>query len=185
MTNLLFTYDSPVGPLSLVSDEDGTHLVGLWMVEQKHRADRIIDSAEPVELDDLDDRAPTLAAATEWLDRYFAGEKPSPAELALNPEGTSFQRTVWSLLQQIPLGEVTTYGELSAEVAGAMGRPSMSSQAVGGAVGRNPISIIVPCHRVVGADGSLTGYAGGLDVKMKLLELEEAGSDTRRTALQS
>lgn len=94
------------------------------------------------------------------------------AELSLAPHGSDFQQRVWKLLCEIPYGKTTTYGELAKRVAVQMGRETMSAQAVGGAVGRNPISIIIPCHRVVGADGSLTGYAGGLEKKLSLLQLE-------------
>ncbi|MBQ9349310.1 MAG: methylated-DNA--[Oscillibacter sp.] len=118
-----------------------------------------------------------LDAAQAWLDTYFAGRMPDftpPLHLA----GTVFQRTVWDLLLQIPYGTVTTYGDLAHRIAARNGIARMSAQAAGGAVGRNPVPIIVPCHRVVGADGSLTGYAGGLDRKARLLELE--GVDMRR-----
>lgn len=111
--------------------------------------------------------------AQEWLERYFAGKKPSPEELPLHPEGTVFRQMVWRELLHIPYGQVTTYGSLAKAVARKMGRETMSAQAVGQAVGHNPISIIIPCHRVVGANGSLTGYAGGLDRKIRLLELEK------------
>lgn len=109
----------------------------------------------------------------EWLERYFAGGKPSPEELSLRPEGTVFRQMVWRELLHIPYGQVTTYGSLAKAVTRKMGRETMSAQAVGQAVGHNPISIIIPCHRVVGANGSLTGYAGGLDRKIRLLELEK------------
>lgn len=109
----------------------------------------------------------------EWLERYFAGKKPSPEELPLHPEGTVFRQMVWRELLHIPYGQVTTYGSLAKAVVRKMGRETMSAQAVGQAVGHNPISIIIPCHRVVGANGSLTGYAGGLDRKIRLLELEK------------
>ena len=105
-----------------------------------------------------------------WLDLYFAGKEPdfSPA---LNPTGTAFQMSVWAILQTIPFGETTTYGAIARRLE-EQTKKRMSAQAVGGAVGRNPISIIVPCHRVIGADGSLTGYAGGLDKKEYLLRTE-------------
>lgn len=112
----------------------------------------------------------------EWLERYFAGGKPSPEELSLRPEGTVFRQMVWRELLHIPYGQVTTYGSLAKAVSEEMGRETMSAQAVGQAVGHNPISIIIPCHRVVGANGSLTGYAGGLDRKIRLLELEKPES---------
>ena len=118
------------------------------------------------------DGLPVFDAARDWLARYFAGEKPMPSELPLCPIGGEFRQRVWSLLCQIPYGETTTYGALARALAAQMGRPSMSSQAVGGAVGHNPISIIIPCHRVVGSGGSLTGYAGGIAAKLRLLEHE-------------
>lgn len=108
----------------------------------------------------------------KWLDRYFLGEKPKIEELDIFLNGTSFEKIVWELLKRIPYGEVTTYKELAINVANKLGREKMSAQAVGGAVGHNPISIIIPCHRVVGTNGSLTGYAGGIDKKVKLLEFE-------------
>jgi methylated-DNA-[protein]-cysteine S-methyltransferase len=121
---------------------------------------------------------PAFAAARTWLDRYFAGEKPGIADLPLAPRGTAFQTAVWDLLREIPYGELTTYGALAQAVAARLGKARMSAQAVGVAVGRNPVSIIIPCHRVVGADGSLTGYGGGLPLKIRLLEHE--GADMSR-----
>lgn len=115
-----------------------------------------------------------LPRTKEWLDRYFAGKRPAISELALAPAGSEFRRAVWKILCEIPYGEVTTYGEIARKIAKQLGMESMSAQAVGGAVGHNPISIIIPCHRVVGSDGSLTGYAGGLEKKLWLLTLEGA-----------
>lgn len=164
------TYLSPVGTLTLGSD--GEHLVGVWLEGQKY-----FGGAVEKELK-ARDGLPVFSAARDWLDRYFAGEKPSPSELPLHPIGGEFRQQVWRLLCQIPYGEITTYGTLAKELAAQMGRNSMSGQAVGGAVGHNPISIIIPCHRVVGANGSLTGYAGGIPTKIKLLEHE--GADLSR-----
>ncbi|MCI9156887.1 MAG: methylated-DNA--[protein]-cysteine S-methyltransferase, partial [Lawsonibacter sp.] len=113
-----------------------------------------------------------------WLDRYFAGERPAISELPLAPIGSEFRKEVWQVLCEIPYGETTTYGEISQKIAARRGLERMSAQAVGGAVGHNPISIIVPCHRVVGSNGSLTGYAGGLQKKIKLLTHE--GVDMER-----
>ena len=110
----------------------------------------------------------------KWLDRYFAGEKPLAAELRLAPVGSDFRRAVWQILCEIPYGETTTYGDIGKQIAQQQGKEKFSAQAVGGAVGHNPISIIVPCHRVVGANGSLTGYAGGIKKKVQLLTLEKA-----------
>jgi methylated-DNA-[protein]-cysteine S-methyltransferase len=108
------------------------------------------------------------------LDRYFSGQKPDPQELKLAPDGSEFRRQVWSILLSVPYGQVTSYGAIAKELANRRGLPSLSAQAVGGAVGHNPISIIIPCHRVVSANGSLTGYAGGIERKIRLLSLEGA-----------
>lgn len=116
-----------------------------------------------------------LTQAVTWLDAYFAGEKPSSKDLPINPKGTAFQKLVWNELLKIPYGKTTTYGQIAAKLAQQLGKPRMSAQAVGGAVGRNPISIIVPCHRVLGANGALTGYAGGVERKKWLLAHEGMG----------
>mgnify|MGYP003377541777 FL=1 len=159
-------YPSPVGRLLLTCQDGG--LTGLWLEGQKYFAAGL--SEEPLQEPDR----PELRAACKWLDAYFAGRRPSASSLTLMPKGSEFRRIVWTLLCEIPYGTYTTYGELAGRAAARMGRESMSSQAVGGAVGHNPISIIIPCHRVVGMDGSLTGYAGGIKNKKKLLELEGA-----------
>lgn len=114
---------------------------------------------------------PVFDAVKTWLDIYFSGKEPDFTP-PLHLTGSPFRLSVWKLLQQIPYGKTMTYGELARRIAGQRGLPHMSAQAVGGAVGHNPISIIVPCHRVVGSDGSLTGYAGGVDKKQRLLALE-------------
>ena len=158
-------YMSPVGRLTLASD--GGSLSGLWLEGQKYFGGALGALEERVGL-------PVFAQTKGWLDRYFTGERPDPAELPLAPVGSPFRQEVWRLLLRIPYGQVTTYGALSRGLARTLGRLRMSAQAVGGAVGHNPISIIIPCHRVVGADGSLTGYAGGVAVKRALLELEGA-----------
>ena len=119
------------------------------------------------------DNDKTLLKAKKWLDRYFKGEKPQISELDLAPIGSDFAKNVWKLLCEIPYGEVTTYGEIAKKVAKIMNKTAMSAQAVGGAVGHNPISIIIPCHRVVGTNGSLTGYGGGIKNKVALLTLEK------------
>ena len=151
-------YPSPLGPLTLASD--GTSLTGLWLMGQKYFGG---GASLWEEKDDL----PVFAAAFGWLDNYFAGEQPAPEELPLAPAGTDFRQAVWQQLLQIPYGETVTYGDLAQRIGCA------SARAVGGAVGHNPISIIIPCHRVVGADGSLTGYAGGTEYKRWLLAHEE------------
>lgn len=148
------TCDSPLGKLTLAAD--GEALVGLWLEGQKYFG---------AGLDLTPGESPVFEAAKRWLDRYFAGERPSPEELPLDPRGTEFQRRVWALLCEIPCGQTTTYGELARIL-------ESSPRAVGSAVGRNPISIIIPCHRVLGANGSLTGYAGGIERKRWLLEHE-------------
>ena len=157
-------YDSPVGRLTLASD--GLNLAGLWMEGQKYFGGTVPGELRPNE------ELEVFSRAKDWLDRYFNGKKPEPSELPLAPVGGEFRQTVWELLCEIPYGELTTYGQIAREAAKRLQRESMSAQAVGGAVGHNPISIIIPCHRVVGTGGSLTGYAEGLDIKEYLLELE-------------
>jgi methylated-DNA-[protein]-cysteine S-methyltransferase len=161
---------SPLGTLTLASD--GENIVGLWLEGQKYFAAAVTE--EMAEKGGL----PVFAAAKSWLGRYFSGEKPAVSELPLAPGGGEFRRTVWDILCGIPYGEVATYGEIAKKTAARMHTERMSAQAVGGAVGHNPISIIIPCHRVVGANGSLTGYAGGIDKKIKLLKHE--GVDVSR-----
>ncbi len=153
-------YFSPLGRIVLMSD--GTALTELDFAEGVPEASAVHTQKD----------LPVFREAMRWLDLYFAGRKPdfSPA---LNPTGTAFQMSVWAILQTIPFGETTTYGAIAHRLEEDTGK-RMSAQAVGGAVGRNPISIIIPCHRVIGADGSLTGYAGGLDKKEYLLALEGA-----------
>lgn len=164
------TYPSPVGIITLACD--GDNLVGLWMEGQKYHGGAI-----PEEMAEKSDM-PVFDAAKKWMDRYFAGETPSAFELPLRPIGSKFRQEVWRILCEIPYGKVITYGDIAKKMAVKMGKERMSSQAVGGAVGHNPISIMIPCHRVVGANGSLTGYAGGISTKVRLLELE--GADISR-----
>lgn len=164
-------YGSPLGLLTLAGD--GEHLTGLWIEGQKYFGGKYFGASGTkgwIRKDDL----PVFAAVKYWLERYFAGEKPEISELPLAPAGTEFQKEIWKLLCEIPYGEVVTYGELAKKAAEKRDLPRMSAQAVGGAVGHNPISIIIPCHRVIGSDGSLTGYAGGIEKKKWLLELEGA-----------
>ncbi len=156
-------YESPLGKLTL-AEEDGA-LTGLWMEGQKYFPER---------LDVRWEQTPVLTLAGDWLDRYFAGERPESALLPLNPRGTAFQRQVWKCLLEIPYGSTTTYAAIAGEIAALRGLPHMSAQAVGNAVGRNPISIVIPCHRVLGSHGQLTGYAGGLERKQWLLDWEGA-----------
>lgn len=148
---------------------DGTALTGLWFNGQKYFAEGLTETAAAKTL-------PVFDEAVRWLDIYFGGRRPDFTPPLNLEKGTAFRKEVWQLLLQIPYGENTTYGELAAQLAAKHGQKRMSAQAVGGAVGHNPISIIVPCHRVVGTGGSLTGYAGGLAKKLALLKLE--GIDT-------
>ena len=167
---MIFTcaYASPLGGILLAADETG--LTGLWFEGAKYFA-----AGLPQER--AEQTTPILAEAARWLDIYFSGREPDFTP-PLHPVGSPFQKAVWELLLQIPYGETMTYGALAHQLAAQRGLPRMSAQAVGGAVGRNKISLIIPCHRVVGTNGSLTGYAGGVDKKVKLLELEH--NDMRR-----
>ncbi len=156
-------YASPLGDM-LLAEKDGA-LVGLWFEGQKYYGAAI---SEAVPKDD--DK--TSVKVKRWLDRYFAGQKPDAAELALAPAGSDFRQAVWDILCEIPYGKTISYGGIAETLAKRKGLARVSARAVGGAVSHNPISIVIPCHRVVGSDGSLTGYAGGIDKKIKLLELE-------------
>lgn len=156
-------YDSPVGLLTLAAGDDG--LKGLWLDEQRYFGASLDAPMEPGENEHL-------AAACAWLDEYFAGKNPSIERLSLAPLGSEFRQVVWSILREIPYGSVCTYGEIARKAALRMGREQGSARAVGGAVGHNPISIIVPCHRVVGSGGNLTGFGGGIRRKLQLLQHE-------------
>ena len=159
-------YDSPLGGITMASD--GMALIGLWFDGQKHFAATLGPRHGRKML-------PVFHDAEKWLDTYFNGKVPKFTP-RLNLRGSAFRKSVWEILLGIPFGKTMTYGEIAAIIARQRGLSRMSSQAVGGAVGHNPISIIVPCHRVIGTDGGLTGYAGGLDRKQKLLELESLKS---------
>lgn len=154
-------YTSPLGEMLIASDDIG--ITGVWFSGQKYYASNL---GEPEEKE-----TPAITQARKWLDIYFSGEEP-PFSLPIHLIGTPFQKEVWQILCTIPYGKTVTYGEIAKTLATRQGKPHMSAQAVGGAVGRNPVSVIVPCHRVLGANGSLTGYAGGLDRKEALLKLE-------------
>ena len=157
-------YKSPIGNILLASDEEG--LTGLWFEGQKYFANTLPDEHIPQETE-------ILTETIKWLDMYFSGEEPNFTP-PLHPSGSSFRQAVWQLLLQIPYGQTITYGEIARRMAEVKKVPRMSAQAVGGAVGHNEISIIIPCHRVVGTNGSLTGYGGGIDKKISLLNLEHA-----------
>lgn len=154
--------DSPIGTLTIAGD--GTSVSGLWFPNHKYQFDSL--ESEPVRKDD----DPVLVQLASWLDAYFAGKRPAIDELKLAPHGSDFRQDVWMALREIPYGEVVSYGELSEQIVAKRGKASPRS--IGGAVGHNPISIVVPCHRVVGANGSLTGFGGGIKTKVALLEHE-------------
>lgn len=157
-------YPSPLGCIGLACSDEA--LVALWLPGQQPFEKEAEQLSSPEEHS-------ILAQTAQWLDRYFAGEGPEAEELPLTPEGTLFRRLIWELLLAVPYGQITTYGTLAALAAERMGKAKMSAQAVGGAVGANPISIVIPCHRCLGTERSLTGYAGGLHLKKYLLELEK------------
>ena len=149
--------DSPIGPLTALATARG--IAGLWFDDQTHH---------PGALDaPIDAHNPHIVAMRRWLEAYWAGKDPSPREVTLDLHGSAFQRAVWQALLTIPLGRTKSYGEIAAQVGGGA-----VPRATGSAVGRNPVSILVPCHRVIGANGSLTGYAGGLPRKERLLQHE-------------
>lgn len=166
---MLYTmyYPSPLGRMLLAADGEG--LVGAWFEGQKYYGSALED-------DVLQEKNDILRRAEQWLDLYFSGTEPDFTP-AIHLTGSDFRKQVWKLLLEIPYGKTRTYGDIAEQIAAENGRKSMSAQAVGGAVGHNPVSIIIPCHRVVGAKGSLTGYAGGLDRKAKLLEWEQTEHD--------
>lgn len=150
-------YESPLGPLLL--EGEGDTLTGLWINRP------VPESAV------FPEEIPVLCRTASWLDAYFRGA-PREVDIPLAPRGTAFQQLVWQRLRKIPCGQTDTYGAIAREIAVAMGKEKMSAQAVGQAVGKNPISILIPCHRVVGAKGQLTGYAGGMENKIWLLRHE-------------
>lgn len=157
------TYESKIGLLYLISD--GESLCGCYLENQKYF---------PNDIDDyqLNDELNVFIESKVWLEKYFNGENPSIDEILLNFNETEFRNTVWKVLKEIPFGEVITYRDIAEIIAKNRGIKTMSAQAVGGAVGHNPLLIFIPCHRVIGADGSLTGYAAGIENKRFLLNLE-------------
>ena len=167
-------YNSPLGGITLACDEEG--LTGLWFDGQKYFGDGILKGGAKKEQgaeEKEGKRSPVLEQTVKWLDLYFSGRKPDFTP-PLHLVGSEFRHAVWEMLLKIPYGQTTTYKELAGRIAEQREIKTMSAQAVGGAVGHNPVSIIVPCHRVLGTDGSLTGYAGGIDKKISLLTLEKA-----------
>ena len=159
-------YDSPLGDITFSAD--GEALTGLWLEGQQYSADAPAGEGTKKNL-------PVFDQTRRWLDIYFSGKAPDFTP-RLATRGTDFREAVWQILLTIPFGRTMTYGAIAEIMARRRGLPRMSAQAVGGAVGRNPVSLIIPCHRVIGAGGNLTGYGGGIERKIRLLELE--GADT-------
>lgn len=162
--NYTSIYQSPIGKINLLSD--GKFLTGLWIEGQTNLLKEIkeYEKNENIEV---------LCNTKKWLDDYFSGKEPK-IDLKLKLNGTEFRKEVWNILLEIPYGKTMTYGEIARKIAQKRKINKMSAQAIGGAVGHNPIAIIVPCHRVIGSDGSLTGYAGGIHLKEKLLNIENS-----------
>jgi methylated-DNA-[protein]-cysteine S-methyltransferase len=159
-------YKSPLGNITICCNEQ-ENIVGLWFENQKYFANNI--NGKITENNNLK----IFIKTKNWLDKYFAGNKPNIKEIPIEFIGTKFQKSVWKILYKIPYGKVITYGDIAKQIAKKKGITKMSAQAIGGAVGHNPISVIVPCHRVIGKNGNLTGYAAGLDKKKKLLQIEK------------
>lgn len=160
----IHSYRSPMGDILLAADDTG--LTGLWFEGQKYFARTLDKEHEKREI-------PLFEKTKQWLDIYFSGKEPD-FTVPLHVTGTAFQKQVWEILRSIPYGQTMTYGEIARKMAAQRGEMRMSAQAVGGAVSHNEVSILIPCHRVVGTNGSLTGYAGGIDKKIQLLRLEKA-----------
>lgn len=160
----IHSYRSPMGDILLAADDAG--LTGLWFEGQKYFARTLDKEHEKREI-------PLFEKTKRWLDIYFSGKEPD-FTVPLHVTGTAFQKQVWEILRSIPYGQTMTYGEIARKMAAQRGEMRMSAQAVGGAVSHNEVSILIPCHRVVGTNGSLTGYAGGIDKKIQLLRLEKA-----------
>ena len=158
------SYISPLGKMTLASD--GENLIGLYFDGQKYFLSSI--KSEIIENNGLE----IFKKTKKWLDEYFKGKNPSGKGLKLKLEGSDFRKTVWQKLRSIPYGKTASYNDIAKSIAAEKRIKRMSCQAVGSAIGHNPISIIIPCHRVVGTNGNLTGYAAGVEIKKKLLELE-------------
>jgi methylated-DNA-[protein]-cysteine S-methyltransferase len=164
MTIHYIRHQAPIGGITAAARNEA--IIGLWFDDQKYFPD-------DTKTWELTPDHPVLTQLRVWLDGYFRGAKQVfPGKLA--PQGSEFRQEVWRILLQIPYGQTTTYGAIARQLATTQGKRKMSAQAVGGAVGHNPVSLLIPCHRVLGATGSLTGYAGGIDKKQALLELEGA-----------
>lgn len=164
MTYFTTQYTSPLGTIGLACSDSA--LVSLWLPGQTPFGKEAQPLPSP-------EGHPILDRTARWLDRYFAGERMDSAELPLAPEGTPFQQIIWKLLLEIPYGQTAAYGALAVKAAAILGKPRMSAQAVGQAAGANPIAILIPCHRCLGASRRLTGYSGGLHLKRALLDMEE------------
>lgn len=162
-------YNSPLGDILLASKDN--KLIGLWIEGQKYFLSSIKEEIQENSNDGV------LLATKSWLDRYFNGQKPNIDELNLSPIGSDFRQAVWKILCKIPYGETITYNDIAKEIARQRKIKKMSAQSIGGAVGHNPISIIIPCHRVVGTNGNLTGYAGGIEKKIWLLRHEHVNME--------
>lgn len=157
-------YKTPIGSVILVAENNS--LIGLWLEGQKYYLSNITESL--IEKDDY----PIFNKTKKWLDRYFNSEKPSISELNITLIGSAFRKNIWQILLTIQYGTTITYNDIAKKIAKSRNIPTMSAQAIGQAVGHNPISIIIPCHRVVGSNGSLTGYAAGITKKLYLLKHE-------------
>lgn len=158
-------YKSPLGKITLISDENYLKRLNL----EHHRFYNGFEEEKILQDDNLE----ILVKTKNWLDRYFKGECPKISEIPLAPDGSEFRQMVWKILCNIPYGKLTTYGNVAKQIAKQKSSKKMSAQAVGNAVGHNLIPIIIPCHRVIGTNGNLTGYGGGIQTKVKLLELEK------------
>ena len=159
------SYNSPLGIIILACDNE-QNLTGLWFEGQKYFGKTLSEKTTQ------NNSLKIFSETKKWLDKYFNNKKPIFSEIQLKPEGTEFQKYVWKLLCQIPYGKIATYGNIAKQIAKETGTKKMSAQAVGGAISHNPISIIIPCHRVIGSNGNLTGYAAGIARKAKLLKHE-------------
>lgn len=162
MEQSFIRHASPIGNLILAAQDDA--LIGLWMEGQNYFGQGLSEQAHEQAL-------PVLQQAAAWVDAYFRGEQPA-IDFPIAPQGSAFRQAVWKILLDIPYGSTTTYGAIAKQLAAQTGR-RVCAQAVGGAIAHNPLCVIIPCHRVIGSDGSLTGYAGGVDRKRWLLRLEQ------------